>query len=516
MKFRQISFKSFQKTKSIKKKTKEASIEQQPTPIDDNDNLVIAADSCKYFDVAQDVSLRCSLRRYKTSVTPRNKYIITNRRTAISDDEEETDNGVLYELDDIDKVLNSVRKERTRIKTNPWIPPRKSVHEEDLIDLVPEGANAQDYLNVCILAEEAGKSYNSTESTLTAADNPRIQIPTRVKRQLSLTDLNINRWSIISEGDVDIELNSPTIEELNERFANIDYAIDFKYEENIDNILDDEMAVKLAKRLSVNDLLEDYSEASSDTSNSSMEISDNTSSTGSYSSEGSIENQLPVYSTKFSERPDRMEESIDAGYSSLSRDSRFPSTSDSDNAEHSDSDIEEESNMTLVDSACAECDSVRTIPGIRNSLIDKAETTITQRLVTSCTDQSKRLRMPRRKKSAGIGNSDPEFNHNLPLGYYGNKPASTCAGCKEDDLGAYHKDLHYNSTIRSSYCCLLSQVDIVMLVSVYGEFRNKYLSILIYIFIIKCIKKKTGLQKFTNMLSLDDTSMKKHTSNHTP
>ncbi|VDI80362.1 Hypothetical predicted protein [Mytilus galloprovincialis] len=212
MKFRQISFKSFQKSKSKKKKTKEASIEQQPTPIDDNDNLVIAADSCKYFDVAQDVSLRCSLRRYKTSVTPRNKYIITNRRTAISDDEEETDNGVLYELDDIDKVLNSVR-------------------------------------------------------------------------------------------DVDIELNSPTIEELNERFANIDYAIDFKYEENIDNILDDEMAVKLAKRLSVNDLLEDYSEASSDTSNSSMEISDNTSSTGSYSSEGSIENQLPVYSTKFSERP---------------------------------------------------------------------------------------------------------------------------------------------------------------------------------------------------------------------
>ncbi|VDI07789.1 Hypothetical predicted protein [Mytilus galloprovincialis] len=369
MKFRQISFKSFQKTKSKKKKTKEASIDQQPTPVDDNDNLVIAADSCKYFDVAQDVSLRCSLRRYKTSVTPRNKYVITNRRTAISDDEEETDNGVLYELDDIDKVLNSVRKERTRIKTNPWIPPRKSVHEEDLIDLVPEGANAQDYLNVCILAEEAGKSYNSTESTLTAPDNPRIQ--KRVKRQLSLTDLNINRWSIISEGDVDIELNSPTIEELNERFANIDYAIDFKYEENIDNILDDEMAVKLAKRLSVNDLLEDYSEASSDTSNSSMEISDNTSSTGSYSSEGSIENQLPVFSTKFSERPDRMEESIDAGYSSLSRDSRFPSTSDSDNAEHSDSDIEEESNMTLVDSACAECDSARTIPDIRNSLQDK-------------------------------------------------------------------------------------------------------------------------------------------------
>ncbi|CAC5371742.1 unnamed protein product [Mytilus coruscus] len=226
------------------------------TPVDANDNHVTAADSCKHFDVAQDVSLRCSLRRHKTSVTPRNKYIITNQRTAISEDEDGIDNGVQYELDDIDKVVNSVRKERTRIKKNPWIPPRKSVHEIDLIDLLPE-------------AEEAGKSYNSTESTLTAADNKRI--PKRVKRQLSLTDLNVNRWSIISEGDVDIELNSPTIEELNERFANIDYAIDFKYEEHIDNILDDEMAVKLSKRLSVNDLLEDYSEISSDTSNRSMD-----------------------------------------------------------------------------------------------------------------------------------------------------------------------------------------------------------------------------------------------------
>ncbi|CAC5364223.1 unnamed protein product [Mytilus coruscus] len=273
MKFRQISFKSFQKSKSKRTKTKEASFEQQSTPVDANDNLVTASDS--YVDVAQDVSLRCSLRKYKTYVTPRNKYIITNRRTAISDDEEETDNGVLFELDDIDKVLKF--------------------------------------------------------------------------------------------SDVDIELNSPTIDELNERFANID----FKYEENIDNILDDEMAVKLAKRLSVNDLLEDYSEASSDTSNSSTEISDNTICTGSYSSEGSIENQLPVFSTKFLERPDQMEESIDAGYSSLSRDSRFPSTIDSDNAEHSDRDIVEESNMTLVDSACAECDSARTIPDIRNSLQDK-------------------------------------------------------------------------------------------------------------------------------------------------
>jgi hypothetical protein len=69
---------------------------------------------------------------------------------------------------------------------------------------------------------------------------------------------------------------------------------------NIDNVLDDEITTKQAKRLSINDLLEDYSEESSDTSNSSMEISDSTSCTGSDSSEGSSENQLPSEIAVFS------------------------------------------------------------------------------------------------------------------------------------------------------------------------------------------------------------------------
>jgi hypothetical protein len=72
-----------------------------------------------------------------------------------------------------------------------------------------------------------------------------------------------------------------------------------------------------------------------------------------------------------------MEESIDAGYSSLSRDSRFPSTSDSDSAGHSESDSEEEGNTTIVVDdydnlgACAECNSERSLPDIRCSLQEK-------------------------------------------------------------------------------------------------------------------------------------------------
>jgi hypothetical protein len=38
-----------------------------------------------------------------------------------------------------------------------------------------------------------------------------------MKQELSLSELNVNRWSIISEGDVSIDLDSPTIEELNEK-----------------------------------------------------------------------------------------------------------------------------------------------------------------------------------------------------------------------------------------------------------------------------------------------------------
>lgn len=385
MKFRQISFKSFQKSRNKKKKTKEAQPEYQntqTTSVDDNANLAsIPVDSSEYFETtqAQDLSLRCSLRRFKTSVTPRSKYVI-NRRTAVSDDEDDDIGSSLqYELDDIDKVLNSGRKERTRIKTNPWIPQRKSLHEDQILDCVPEGATTEDYLNVCILAEEAGKSYHTSENK----DNTK----TSCARQLDLKELNTNRWSIISEGDVSIDLNSPTIEELNERFSQIDYQVDFKYEENIDNVLDDEREAKLAKRLSVNDLLEDYSEESTDLSNSSMEISDSTSCTGSVSSEESTESQLPSGFTKLFNCDNHMEDSIDAGYSSLSRDSRFPSTSDSDNTEHSD---EEETDTTLVHAnlndcvsvgACVNCESARTLPDITTSLQEKVNQLRAEKLI---------------------------------------------------------------------------------------------------------------------------------------
>lgn len=375
MKFRQLSFKTFQKSKSKKKKNKDSlPVEQvtQTTTTNINDNET-ADDNCNLFGNNQNTSLRCSLRRYKTSVTPRSKYVIQNRRSAVSDDEDESSNGLQYELDDIDRVLNSARKERTRIKTNPWIPPRKSFHEAELINL-PEGADTEDYLNVCILAKEAGKTYISSESN---KYSDRSTVTKRMK-ELGLSELNINRWSIISEGDVSLDLNSPTIEELNERFANIDYPIDFKYEDNIDNILDDEISTKQAKRLSIGDLLDDVSEDSSDTSNSSMEISDNNSCTGSDSSEGSMFNHVSNEMAAFSIHKHRMEESIDAGYSSLSRNSHFPSTSDSDSVGRSESESEEDLvNTAIVGKNCcdleahAACDSERSLPDIRNSLQEK-------------------------------------------------------------------------------------------------------------------------------------------------
>jgi hypothetical protein len=110
-----------------------------------------------------------------------------------------------------------------------------------LINLVEEGTSPEDFLNVCILAKEGGKPYISSESSQ-IPDNATVT--RRMKQELSLSELNVNRWSIISEGDVSIDLDSPTIEELNEKFANKDYAIDFKYEENIDNVLDPEVTFR--------------------------------------------------------------------------------------------------------------------------------------------------------------------------------------------------------------------------------------------------------------------------------
>ncbi|XP_052064341.1 uncharacterized protein LOC127704353 isoform X2 [Mytilus californianus] len=72
-----------------------------------------------------------------------------------------------------------------------------------------------------------------------------------------------------------------------------------------------------------------------------------------------------------------------------------------------------------------------------------------------------------------IGNPDPDFNNNLPLGCYSNKPSSTCAGYREEDLGAYNKDFHYKSSIRSSYCSLLSKVERCKSCQVYRRSLNK-------------------------------------------
>ncbi|VDI77629.1 Hypothetical predicted protein [Mytilus galloprovincialis] len=73
-----------------------------------------------------------------------------------------------------------------------------------------------------------------------------------------------------------------------------------------------------------------------------------------------------------------------------------------------------------------------------------------------------------------IGNPEPDFQMDLPFpGYYSNKPSSTFAGYREDDLGAYNKNFHYKSTIRSSYCTLLSRVERCKSCQVYRKSLHK-------------------------------------------
>ncbi|XP_063427878.1 uncharacterized protein LOC134711282 [Mytilus trossulus] len=57
-----------------------------------------------------------------------------------------------------------------------------------------------------------------------------------------------------------------------------------------------------------------------------------------------------------------------------------------------------------------------------------------------------------------IGNPDPQFLNNLPLGDYGNRPSSTSPGYLEENFGAYYRYFHYNRTFRSSNCSFLSLV----------------------------------------------------------
>ncbi|XP_069105549.1 clumping factor A-like isoform X2 [Argopecten irradians] len=265
---------------------------------------------------------------------------------------------------DIDPYSNTIRKVRSRIKTNPWLPspklsplsltsPSEALSSSD----GDSGSEVNPDEKVDDLYCENEEDFN-TENVSQEDENLPVTAKSEVKGslqgRLQLQDLNC-RWSIISEGDID--LTSPTIEALRESFSNLEHKVSFEYEDKVDSVLESDVtAPQNLTCLSINDLLDDNLIHTDDSSSlqSSMNSSEDISSVAemSTSRESSVLTESETGATTESENGDNfddlspldgepnenafhvkmcnMDDSIDAGYSSLSRDSRMSSDSDSD------------------------------------------------------------------------------------------------------------------------------------------------------------------------------------------
>lgn len=256
---------------------------------------------------------------------------------------------------DFDPYSTTIRKVRSRIKTNPWLPspklsplslsaPSEALSSSDA-DSGSEGSpddrtdDFRDKEEKDVI--EQRKDFSNLTSKPKVKDSLQSGPP--------IQDVSY-RWSIISEGDID--LTSPTIEALPDSFSNLEYKISFEYEDNVDSVLESDVtAPRSLTCLSINDLLDDSLIQSDDSS--SLQTSSEDISSGAEMSSSRVSNSMteseagastesdngdsfddmsPAYEVgnAFHVKVCSMDDSIDAGYSSLSRDSRMSSDSDSD------------------------------------------------------------------------------------------------------------------------------------------------------------------------------------------
>lgn len=357
------------------------------------------------------------------------------------------------ELSNVGEKKNNLRTARSRIKTNPWLPTPRPIFDISPGNSVSSGSDSTRCLltdsqevttelvnsvslNVCFAEKDNKHSTPDYKTYLRDSDR---KTP---RQQLSLNNLNC-RWSIISDGDISIDLNaSPILEDIENDFFNLEHNISFEYEDNVDLVLDDELGKRGIKTsVSINDLLEDSAisqseipstnsatEYSSDDNCTCSEKMDDSFSDNMFPYEDSSDNEADVSSAEcsFSEefcssnllnvndlilkQCNNLDDSIDAGYSSLKRDGRdgrFVSESESDvSQEKGKSDCEvtvsenekENKPVEIVNDATA----ARTLPEIRSSLEEKVnilrlEKVIVQQKIREAQEEEQ-IRLEQRQK----------------------------------------------------------------------------------------------------------------------
>lgn len=216
-------------------------------------------------------------------------------------------------------------KPRTRIRTNPWIQVPaaelciyQSESDDNYIEIQnlenQKGNEVVERLVVCNIPEE--------DNILAGQENLFIS-----KRQRRSAEKNIEthyRWSIISEGDVSIDWECQTFDE-DWDSGDLPYTYNAPYENDLDLILEQGMSEADYTRVSIEDLLQEivydtdyHKNTDDDTEMANIEDKSDDSSIISY----------PMTNANDVTGEGLMQESLDAGYASLTRDGTLSSDDD--------------------------------------------------------------------------------------------------------------------------------------------------------------------------------------------
>ncbi|KAK3088760.1 hypothetical protein FSP39_023459 [Pinctada imbricata] len=259
---------------------------------------------------------------------------------------------------DIEDGSPAVPRRRNKIKTNPWIKHSVELQNTEAVlhglD-IPESADPSD-LGLCRQRLKEIQQITDFNTQNLESLNTLDSVELRSRKDRTNTEISY-RWSIISEGDISIDLDPSTIDSLSEQFKSLQYNCSFEYEDKLDLVLEDGFR-RDHIYVSVQDLLSDSSELT----------------------DSKEDDFMSQYNNEMDQKkPSAMEESIDAGYSSLTRDRRSSSESESSStycSEYSSFGTENESLDTRLDDSPLESDAIstgRTLPEVRLSLQEKID-----------------------------------------------------------------------------------------------------------------------------------------------
>lgn len=278
-----------------------------------------------------------------------------------------------------DKEQYNSLKQRTRIRTNPWVQlPVTEVasqlcncqpNPKDTFTVNKEFCDQSEYSVVERLISQNIFEVKSTYKQQTFQNNLEI-ISERQKRSDG-TDIDTRyRWSIISEGDISVDWSCEEFCEcydIDSKNGNVSY--NAQYENDLDLILEQSISEGDFTKVSMEDLLNEVVNES-DCNRESNERKD-FNRAAEESSENSSESPYPFTDIGL------MQESLDAGYASLTRDG----TLSTDDEERNDSGMtdswreppETEAAETSTELNCIvdTTPSGRTLPEVKESLQDK-------------------------------------------------------------------------------------------------------------------------------------------------